>query len=282
MSSMKKGKATRTIEPARLPADAQPWATARLQIHPRQAELFDDLPEPLFLELVESIRREGIRTPLEILNCGTIICGHQRRRAALRLDMGSVPVVIRRDLESQGEEAVLERMIADNVVRRQLDILSTARAYRALKNCRPDSLTGDIRDWLAKRFGRSGRTLDRIERLLDLPRPIQAAVSRGELTTGLASRLFVVDELTRHDAAARIEAGESPKAVVASVAPNQQRRFRWPGDAFQRLIGELKGGITDLGGKIDRLDAYGDDDIATLQAGRILIDALLEKRKSND
>jgi ParB/RepB/Spo0J family partition protein len=182
---------------------AQLWPVAGLRPHPRQAELFDNLPESQFESLVASIHRDGIQVPIEALPDGTLVCGHQRVRAAMKLGLTNVPVIMRHDLAAMGEAAVLERMIADNVLRRQLDALSTARAYRAMKANRPGSVVGDLRDWLGQQFGCSGRSLDRVERLLDLPRAVQAAISNNSLSCDLATTLFSLDEAAREEVARR-------------------------------------------------------------------------------
>src|SRR4051812_4245105 len=85
------------------------WKVDKLAAHPRQ-EIFDDLPEPEFQILVESVRHGGIEVPLEILPDGTIICGHQRSRAAKVVGLTEVPVIVRDDLAAKGDGAVVERM----------------------------------------------------------------------------------------------------------------------------------------------------------------------------
>lgn len=254
------------------------WLVTDLRPHEEQGSLFDDIPASLFFALVDDIREHGIQTPLEILPNGKIICGHQRRRAALELGFSHVPVIVRSDLEAQGEGAVVQRMIMDNAARRQLDSLASARAYQALMNLqagsRPTWLQGDLRDWLAESFQTSGRNLDRLRQLLDLPRSIQSAISNGALPKSLARHLLALDIEKQQEAAARIAAGEPPRAVVKELAPHPPRRQRWPGTAFQELLRALRAALADLDGHLNKL-APTDDDRQVLLQGRELIDQLL-------
>lgn len=166
------------------------WKLADLKQHPRQAELFSDLPQPQFAELVEDMRANGQRTPIDILPDGTIICGHQRTRAAMFLRWDEIDVYVRRDLAELGEAAVEQRLIEDNLHRRHLDPLELARCYQHLaaqtRQLPQDLLRsyhrGDLRDVIAKRLDCSGRTLDRYLRVLQTPIEVQNAFSHKELS----------------------------------------------------------------------------------------------------
>src|SRR5258707_6553370 len=99
-----------------------------------------------------------------------VICGHQRLRGLKKLGRTEVRAWVRYDLAEEGEACVEERMITDNLLRRQLDKLSVARYYRRLKEI-SKSLPyekqkrygfGDSRDVLAKEFNMSGRNIERL------------------------------------------------------------------------------------------------------------------------
>lgn len=196
------------------------------QLHesPLQQDLFGDLPDQDIDDLAASMREEGLHHSVEILSDGTIIDGHQRVRAAQQLGWTEIDVVVRDDLEAEGEAAVERRMIEANALRRQLDIIAMARLYRRLKeierDCPSEEFTysdrGDLRDRLAAKLGgRSGRTLDRYERVLATPRAVQNAVSRGDL--GLTQALKVADLQTdeQDQIAQQILDGRPAKEVVA-------------------------------------------------------------------
>ena len=109
------------------------WPLEKLKPHPRQAELFDDLPSTKRVELAKNMREKGLQHPIEALPDGTIICGHQRFEAARRLGWKEIDVWVRDDLANQGDTAVQQWMIEDNLLRRQQDPVALARSYKRLK-----------------------------------------------------------------------------------------------------------------------------------------------------
>ncbi len=97
------------------------WKVADLQEHPMQGAVFGDVAQAELDVLVESLRKEGLRYPIEILPDGTIICGHQRVRAANVLGWTEIDVIIRTDLATAGTQAVENHLILDNYARRAAD-----------------------------------------------------------------------------------------------------------------------------------------------------------------
>ena len=195
---------------------------ADLREHPRQQELFGDIPDGQLDELAADIDLNGQRDPVEILDDGTIIDGHQRCRAAEKLGRDEVDVVIRNDLAVAGDAAIQMYMISVNLMRRQMDILAIARAYRYMKQIEtgPDEVSGsesrELRDRLAKRLGTklSGRTLERYAKLIDTPRAVQDAISRQELSMGAALKVAKLSECAKEGIAAAIRGGQSAKDAI--------------------------------------------------------------------
>jgi ParB/RepB/Spo0J family partition protein len=198
---------------------AQRVRIADLRPHPRQDALFGDLTGPSFDFLVEDIRRNGLRQPIEILEDRTIVCGHQRVRAATILGWPEVDAIV---LEVTDDGEIERRMIEDNLARRTLGPVGLARIYRELKLSACDKKigvsTGDLRDHLARLMGRgrSGRTLDRYERILDAPREIQDAVDAGSVPRSMAERAIALSEADRSSLVAEIQAGGHPSEVLAA------------------------------------------------------------------
>ncbi len=231
--------------------DVVEWMpTTDLRPHPRQAELVGDCGDAELEELEASIRDHGIQQPIEVLPDGTIVTGHQRWRAACRLELAEVPVRVRHDLAEAGEAAVLTHLVEDNVLRRQMGPLAIARAYRALKeierNLPYEELyprqRREIRDRLARRLGTgvSGRTLDRYERLLDTPQVIQDAFSQQLLPMTIAIKVPDFSNEQKELMEHRIAAGESVREVVESMLPTPE-----PADddsliAYRRLLSTLE------------------------------------------
>jgi ParB-like chromosome segregation protein Spo0J len=103
------------------------WNLKMLHEHLRQAAMFGDLPEEEIRALAEDMARNGQRQPVEIRPDGTIIAGHQRVLAAKLLGWTEIDVIVRYDLEEQGDAAVEAYFVGDNLFRRQLSPLATSR-----------------------------------------------------------------------------------------------------------------------------------------------------------
>jgi ParB family chromosome partitioning protein len=218
------------------------WAISRLRPHPRQAELFPDLPEKELAALAQDIAANGQRTPLEVVPNGTIISGHQRVRAIQKLGQKSVWVVVRADLASD-EAAVEQRLIADNLHRRQLDPLGRARCYARLfeleRGRKPGGLgsleRGELRDRIARKFGLSGRTVARYLAVLTLPMPVQQAFSSGEVSLADAARLARLPaEVQQRVAKAIAHCGDVKKVLRQHTGDRRNTRS----------AGSPRGGIT--------------------------------------
>ena len=229
----------RVIETRRL-ADLKP--------HPSQANLFVDLSQSELERLAANIAQHGLDHPPEILPDGTVVRGHQRIRALKLLGREETEVIVRHDLAAAGPAAIEEALIVDNLDRRQMTPLEIARCYVALKQTaqlQPSEgdNTGDIRDRLAARFGLSGRTLDRLARVLQTPVAVQNAVARNELPLTQAERIAGLAQHEQAAIATRIAAREPAKAVVAAylVRPAKQPSaadvLADVGRALERLAG---------------------------------------------
>lgn len=187
---------------------------AALKPYPEQRAIFGDLPETELRALAESMRRHGLRHPVEILPDGTIIAGHQRVRAASEhLGWTQIEVIVRHDLAAQGDAAVRLLVLADNLDRRQLDPIARARALKAqadlLRVKFRSAGTGcqEFRAWLAERLGGrlSGRQLDRYLRLLETTIEVQQAVSSRQLTMDAALRIAGLAGSVQQEVVRRIQ-----------------------------------------------------------------------------
>ena len=134
-------------------------------------------------ELAESIRQKGILQPLLVRRSNggfELIAGERRLRAAQRLGMGHVPVLVRD--ASDGE--LLEMALIENIQRENLNPLEEARAYRRLVE--EFKLTQED---IAARVGKDRSTIANTMRLLQLPPEVQSQVERGALSAGHARAL---------------------------------------------------------------------------------------------
>jgi ParB family transcriptional regulator, chromosome partitioning protein len=164
--------------------------------NPRKA--FDDQD---LEDLVASIREKGIiqpilaRTVVGHADLYEIIAGERRWRAAQRVGLHDVPVIL---VEADDKQA-LELAIIENVQRADLNALEEALGYQQLEND-----YGYTQADLAKVIGKSRSHVTNTLRLLKLPEKTKQLLAEGHLTAGHARAL-----LTRADAdeiAARIVA----------------------------------------------------------------------------
>jgi ParB-like chromosome segregation protein Spo0J len=259
------------------------WPLDRLKPNPRQQELFSDLPAEAFKDLVENIRTKGLQSPVEILSDGTILCGHQRVRAAKELGWKEIGVWIRKDLESRGQDACEERLIEDNLLRRQVGGLVRARCLQRLKDIelsqplseRRKHLVGDLRDVIARKLGCKGRNADRYLKVLETPVEVQNAFDRGELSLVNAGRVAGLAREDQEAIAARIGAGDSPKAVVAETFCKEKRRPP-PSEVLFDLESALARCGPDLLEWMTEIKSISRNEYTLLHRGRDLLDALIE------
>lgn len=139
-------------------------------------------------ELAASIRERGIVEPLVVRPHAhalpgspryEIIAGARRKRAAERIGLTMVPVVIR----PYSDEAVLELMLIENLQRDDLDPLEQARGFRALLATNPEKHSVIN---LATRLGMSPAWVWDRMKLLDLVPEAQALLAAGRISVGHA------------------------------------------------------------------------------------------------
>jgi ParB family chromosome partitioning protein len=190
-----------------------------LTLHPGHA-VFAEPDEHEVELLAQDIQRRGLQHAIEALPDGQVVAGRKRLAALIKLGRKETRCRIRYDLAAQGEAAILQHLLADNLMRHDLTPLEKARAYLKLReqlNGRAAPGGGDKRDLLAEIFGCSGRTLDRYARVLDAPREVQDAVDRGHLSLIVANRIAGLPAKERDAIAKAIAAGEDPKTLLAQA-----------------------------------------------------------------
>lgn len=145
-------------------------------------------PEDALDELAQSIRERGIVQPILVRRAGDdafeIIAGERRWRAAQRVPLHEVPVVVR----DVGDTEALELAIVENVQRADLNAVEEAEGYRRLID-----EFGYRQEDLAKVIGKSRSHVANTLRLLNLPASVRERLVACELSAGhgralLASR----------------------------------------------------------------------------------------------
>jgi ParB family transcriptional regulator, chromosome partitioning protein len=177
-------------------------------------------------ELKDSIRRHGILQPVVVRRIAggfELVSGERRLRAATALGMERIPAVIR---DSVSDDEMLELALVENLQRRDLDPVEKAAGYRNLMERM--RLT---QDQVAQRVGLQRSTVANHLRLLELPRSVQEALSRGQLQMGHARALLSLGSSGEMEAMAlrAIEGGLSVREVE-----NQVRAATRPAELAQK------------------------------------------------
>lgn len=138
-------------------------------------------------ELINSIKEFGIVQPLIVSQTKDgfeLIAGERRLRAATKLGLPNVPVIVR----DANEQEKLEIALIENIQREQLNPIDTAAGYRRLMD--EFNLT---QEEVAKKVSKSRPAIANTLRLLNLPDEIQAALVEGKITEGHAKYLLGIE-----------------------------------------------------------------------------------------
>ena len=179
------------------PSEAAPVAVHPSLIAPNPNQprrLFDDTKID---ELAGSIETSGMLQPLVVRTRAggyELIAGERRLRAARRLGLPEVPIIIH---ETADPNSLLLALV-ENLQREDLNPIEEAAAFAELQE--QFNLT---QEQVAEKVGRSRPAVANALRLLSLPEQIKEHVSRGELAAGQARALLGLQDRAMLAAAAR-------------------------------------------------------------------------------
>jgi ParB/RepB/Spo0J family partition protein len=145
-----------------------------------------DFDDEQMAELVASVKRHGIITPLTLAPDGdgfVIVAGERRYRAAKAARLTEVPAQVR---DADGEALTLA--VAENVIRADLTPVEEAEAYRRLIEEHGDTAK------VAKLVGRSERLIGERLELLRLPDETRALVAARKVPLACAPLLVRIAE----------------------------------------------------------------------------------------
>jgi ParB family chromosome partitioning protein len=172
------------------PGGARPTGVVNVPIEAIRPSPFQ--PRRRFAEeeldgLAQSIREKGIVQPLlvrPIVDAAAdfeLVAGERRWRAAQRVGLHDVPVVVR----PLGDSEVIEIALIENLQREDLSALEEAEAYSRLVR-----EFGRSQASLAEAVGKSRSHVANTLRLLSLPAPVRQSLDEGALTAGHARALL--------------------------------------------------------------------------------------------
>lgn len=149
--------------------------------------------------LAESIAQQGIMQPLLVRPVASgashefeVIAGERRLRAAMKVGLTDVPVIIK---DVDDEQAAIMALI-ENIQREDLNPMEEARGIKRLLD--EFALT---HDQIASAIGRSRSATSNLLRLLNLAQPVQEMVMQGTLDMGHARALLSLDAADQIQAA---------------------------------------------------------------------------------
>ncbi len=174
-------------------------------------------------ELAASIRENGILQPILVRPAAAgegyeIVAGERRWRAAQRVRLHEVPVIIR----ALDDRQALELALVENIQRQDLNAIEEAEGYRRLIE-----EFGHSAEELARHLGRSRSHVANTLRLLGLPASVKRMVEDGKLTAGHARALLAapdIERLARRVAAQGLSVRETERLANAAKAPARRGR----------------------------------------------------------
>jgi ParB family transcriptional regulator, chromosome partitioning protein len=141
--------------------------------------------------LAQSIREKGVLQPLLVRPVDDeeaafeLVAGERRWRAAQRVGVHEVPVIVRALADCEA----LEIALVENLQREDLSPLEEAEAYKRLT-----TEFGRTQASLAEAVGKSRSHVANTLRLLSLPPPVRDRLDEGELSAGHARALLAAAE----------------------------------------------------------------------------------------
>ena len=171
--------------------------------------------EDSLTELIDSIRARGIFQPLIVRHSpkGTgfeLIAGERRWRAARKLNLLKVPVIVRTATDQQ----VLELALIENLQRAELDAVEEADGYATLIET-----FGLKQEEVAERVGKSRATVANALRLRALPSEVRDLLRSKQISVGHAKAILGLIEPAAQNAVARevVKRGLSVRQAEALV-----------------------------------------------------------------
>lgn len=139
-------------------------------------------------ELSRSIKESGVLQPIIVSPEGDgyrIIVGERRWRAAQRIGLKKIPVLIR----TMSNEKQLEASLIENLHREDLNPLEIALAYQKLIQ-----ELDHTQEEIAQKVGKDRSSVTNYLRLLRLPQEIQDCLGEGKISMGHARALLSLED----------------------------------------------------------------------------------------
>lgn len=145
--------------------------------------------ETRLIELMESIKAKGFLQPIVVRKFKDgyeVIAGERRLKAARKLGLEKIPVLVKEATDKE----VLELALVENIQREDLNPIEKAISYQ-----RFIEEFGYAQEDVAKAIGKDRVTVSNLLRLLKLPNEIRNAIIDGKISEGHARALVSIDDL---------------------------------------------------------------------------------------
>lgn len=158
-------------------------------LSPNSEQPRNSFPEANLMELAQSIKNNGIIQPIVVRqknNKYEIVAGERRWRAAQKVGLQKVPIVIK----EVTDDKLLELALIENIQRQELNAVEEARAYRKLVDT-----VGLTQEMIAERVGKNRTVITTFIRLLKLPDEILKLIEEEKITAGHGRALLMTDDI---------------------------------------------------------------------------------------
>ncbi len=205
MTTMKKkglGRGLEALLGANDKASGNAGGVAMLQITQLQAGKYQprkNMVDSSLQELSESIKEQGIMQPLLVRSVASgkyeIIAGERRFRAATMAGLKEVPVLIKQ----ANDQATAAMALIENMQREDLNALEEANGLARLIE-----EFGYTHDKAAQAVGKSRSAVSNLLRLIQLAKPVQLMLAKGEMDMGHARALLPLEAAAQVSLAQKI------------------------------------------------------------------------------
>jgi len=216
-----------------------------LKIHPKNEYYFDDIQGEKWDRLLESIRTNGVRTPIIVTDDMTVVSGNQRVRACKQLGISVINAEVQ---HYQSEDDVIRDLIEINIRQRGViddSEIKQGRRFEFLKNYygvkqgnnknrTENNFPSKTSEEIAKESGVTKQTMDNYVRLSKAIPEIQDLVETGKVSPTTA--LSILRQLPE----------DEQKKLALAVAGTEEKVTN---SQVQELINKLQTAERDLAEK---------------------------------
>ena len=181
------GRGLEAIFAEELPAENNPVGIRLSSIEPNPRQPRQDFDPAALEELAQSIRENGVITPITLRKTGDtyqIIAGERRWRASRLAGRTEIPAIVL-DVD---EDTAYALALIENLQREDLNPMEEAEGYRRLTQ-----ELGLTQEQAAQRVGRSRPAVANAMRLLTLPKSVAALLRDKQLSAGHARALLPLE-----------------------------------------------------------------------------------------